>query len=104
MFRHRFWNETKTFWYRSRICLENRLFRFGPVPALLDQTEKIFFDGTNLGPDSNGLVSVRLDIGTFVERLWIFCSVTVLTESHKWYHPLSVVKNQKKKQYLLSLS
>ncbi len=29
---------TKTFWYRSHICLiENRLFRFGPESALLDQ-------------------------------------------------------------------
>ncbi len=35
-------NETKTFWYRSRICLvENRLFRFSPESALLDQIEMI---------------------------------------------------------------
>ncbi len=36
-FRYRFGNETKTFWYRSRI--PNRLFRFGPESALLDQIE-----------------------------------------------------------------
>jgi hypothetical protein len=47
-FRHRFGNETKTFWYRSRIwiCLvENRLFRFGPESVLLEQIDMISFDG-----------------------------------------------------------
>jgi hypothetical protein len=39
------WNETKTFWYRSRIYLiENRLFRFGPETALLNQIEMLSFD------------------------------------------------------------
>ncbi len=33
-----FGNETKTFWYCSRISLiENRLFPFGPESALLDK-------------------------------------------------------------------
>jgi hypothetical protein len=46
-FRYRFGNETKTLWYRSRICLiENRLFRFGPESALLDQIEMTSFDKT----------------------------------------------------------
>ncbi len=49
-FRYRFGNETKTFWYRSRICLvENRLFRFGPESVLLDQIDMISFDGADLG-------------------------------------------------------
>ncbi len=39
-FRYHFGNETKMFWYRSQIChVENRLFRFGPESALLDQIE-----------------------------------------------------------------
>jgi len=62
-----FWNETKTFWYRSRICLiENKSFIFGPKSALLDQIEMISFDKTNSGTNSNVSVSLRLDIGTFV--------------------------------------
>ncbi len=47
-FRYRFGNETKTFWYRSRICLvENRLFQFGPEYVLLGQIDMISFDGTD---------------------------------------------------------
>ncbi len=47
--RFRFKNETKTFWYRSRICLdENRLFRFGPESALLDKVEISSFDGAGV--------------------------------------------------------
>ncbi len=39
-FQYCFGNETKTFWYPSRICLvENRLFPFGPESVLLDQIE-----------------------------------------------------------------
>jgi hypothetical protein len=69
-FRYRFGNETKTFWYRSRICLvENRLFRFGPESALLDQIEMVSFDGADSATNSNILVSFLLDVGTFVKRL-----------------------------------
>jgi hypothetical protein len=70
-FRHRFGNETKTFWYRSRICLvENRLFPFGQEYALLDQIEMFSFDGANWGTNSDVMVSFLLDVGTFEERLW----------------------------------
>ncbi len=69
-FRYRFGNETKTFWYRSRICLvENRLFRFSSESALLDQIEMISFDGADSGMTYDLLVSFLLDVGTFVERL-----------------------------------
>jgi hypothetical protein len=68
-FRYRFGNETKTFWYRSRIYLvENRLFRFSPESALLDQIEMISFDEADSGTTSDVLVSFLLDVGTFVER------------------------------------
>ncbi len=79
-FRYRLGNKTKTFWYRSRICLnENRLFRFGPESAFLDQIEMITFDKTNSGTNSNVLVLFLLYIGTFVERLRNVGSFTVLT-------------------------
>jgi|688.fasta_scaffold1494906_1 hypothetical protein len=80
-----FWNETKTFWYRFRICfIENRLFRFGLASALLDQIEMISFDKTNSGTNSNVLVSFRLDIKTFLERLFLYCfDITRMkTEAH----------------------
>ncbi len=52
-----FWNESKTFWYRSRICLiENRLFRFGPESALLDQIEMISFGKTSSETNTNVLL------------------------------------------------
>ncbi len=36
--------ETKTFWYSSGICLiENRLLRFGPESAILDQIRNNLF-------------------------------------------------------------
>ncbi len=74
-----FGNETKTIWCRSRICLvENRLFRFGPESALLDQTE-ISFDGADSGTNSDVLVSFLLDVETFDEQWWNVCSFTVLT-------------------------
>ncbi len=73
-FRYRFGNETKTFWYRSRICLvENILFPFGPESALLDQIEKFSFDGADSETNSHVLVSFLLDVGTFVGRLWNVC-------------------------------
>ncbi len=69
-----FRKETKTFWYRPRIFLiDNRLLLFGPESALLDQIEMISFDKTNSGTNSNVLVSFRLDIGKFVERLFLYC-------------------------------
>ncbi len=52
---------------------KNRLFRFGPESALLDQIEMISFEKTNSGTNSNVLVSFLLDIGTFVERLFLYC-------------------------------
>jgi hypothetical protein len=49
-FRYRFGNETKTFWYGSRICVvEKRLFRFGPDSVLLDQIDMISFDEADSG-------------------------------------------------------
>jgi hypothetical protein len=79
-FRYPFGNETKRFWYRFRICLvENRLFRFVPESALLDQTEMFSFDGTDSGMNSDVLVSFLLDVGTLMERLWNVFSFTVLT-------------------------
>ncbi len=78
-FRYRFGNETKTFWYRSRICLiENRLLRFGPESALLDQIEKISFDKTNSRTKSNmfcfhSCIRYRNVCETFVKRLFLYC-------------------------------
>ncbi len=64
--RYRFGNKTKTFWYLSRICLnENRLFRFVPESPFLDQIEIISFDNTNSWTNSEVLVSFLLDIGTW---------------------------------------
>ncbi len=97
-FRYRFRNETKTFWYRSRICLvENRLFRFGPKSALLDQIEMISFDGADSGTNSDVLVSFLLNDGTFVERLLNVCpllflhyyqqrlqQICLLCQLHRW--------------------
>ncbi len=57
---------------RSRICLvENRLFRSGPESALLDQM--CSFDGADSGRNSDVLVSFLFDVGTFVERLLLYC-------------------------------
>ncbi len=79
-FLYRFGNETKTFCYRSRICLiETKLFRFGPESAFLDQIVMLSFDKTYSGTKSHVMVSFLLDIGTFVERLWNVCFFTVLT-------------------------
>jgi hypothetical protein len=83
-FRDRFGNETKTFWYRSRISLiESRLFRFCPVSALLDQIERISFDGTNSGTNSFVFCFIpirhRNVCETFAERLWNVCFFTVFT-------------------------
>ncbi len=71
-------NETKTFWYRSRIYLvENRLFRFGPESALMDQIEMISFDGADSGTnlDVFGFIPVRCRNvwWTMVERLFLYC-------------------------------
>ncbi len=78
-FRYRFRNEIKTFWYRSRIChVENRLFRFGPESALLDQIEMISFDGADSGTNSDVLVSFLLDVGW-----WNVCSFYYLQYSYR---------------------
>jgi hypothetical protein len=77
-FRYRYGNDTKTFWYRSRIRLvENRLFRFGPESALLEHIEMISFDGADSETNSDIMVSFLLDVGTFVERLWNVCGTFV---------------------------
>jgi hypothetical protein len=81
-FPYRLENETKTLWYRSRIRLiENRLFRFGPESALLNQIEMISFDKARQIRErtlafwfhSYYKISERL-----WKRLWNVCSVTVL--------------------------
>jgi hypothetical protein len=59
--------------------IKNRLLRFGPESAILDQIEKISFAKINSGTNSKVLITFLLDIGTFVERLWNVCSFTVLT-------------------------
>ncbi len=78
-------NETKTFWYRSKISLiDNRLFQFGPESAHLDKIEMISFD-KNSGKNSNVLVSF-LYIGTFVGRLFHYFfdnTCTVVSTSPK---------------------
>jgi hypothetical protein len=57
------------------MCLvENRLFRFGPESALLDQMEMISFDGADSGTNSDVLVSFLLNVGW-----WNVCSFNVLT-------------------------
>jgi hypothetical protein len=77
---NRFGNETETFWYRSRISLiKNKLFRFYPESALQDQTKGSPSMGQIRERTQSFLVSILLDIGTFVERLWNVCSFTVLT-------------------------
>jgi hypothetical protein len=77
-FRYRFGNETKTFWYRSRISLiENRLFLFGPESAHLGEIERIPFDMTNSGTNSIVICFIPIrywDVcGTFVDRLLLYC-------------------------------
>jgi hypothetical protein len=77
-YRYRFENETKTFWYRSRISLENILFRFGQESAFLDKIEMIYFDKTNSGMNSIFFVSFLLDIlctleSTYSTVLRVFC-------------------------------
>jgi hypothetical protein len=69
--RYCFGNETKTFWYHSRI--------YGLESALLDQTEICSFDVADSGTNSDVLVSFLLDVGTFVKHLSNVCSFTVLT-------------------------
>ncbi len=59
-----YWKQIVSIW--SRIC--------SPGP-----NRNVSFDKTNSGTNSNVLVSFRLDIGTFVERLWNICSSIVLT-------------------------
>ncbi len=64
----------QTFQYRFVICLvEKRLFRFGPESALREQIEMCSFDGADSGTNSDVLVSFLLDVGTFVERLLLYC-------------------------------
>ncbi len=46
---------------------------FQPESALLDQTEMFSFDGTDSAMNSDVLVSFLLDVGTFVERLFLYC-------------------------------
>ncbi len=55
------------------VLLRNRLFRFDPEPALLDQIEIIFFNGADSGMNSDIMVSFLLDVRTFVERLFLYC-------------------------------
>ncbi len=49
------------------------MFRFDPESALLDHIEMISFDGADSGTNSYVLVSFLLDVGTFVERLFLYC-------------------------------
>jgi hypothetical protein len=70
-FRYRLWNETKTFWYRSRLGLiDNRSYRSGTESALLDQIEMIFFGDTNS-------VTNYKTFWFHSERLWNVCGTFV---------------------------
>jgi hypothetical protein len=51
--------------------LRTDFFHFGPESALLDQIEIISFDGAD--SETNVLVSLLLDVGTFVKRLFLYC-------------------------------
>ncbi len=62
----------------------------------------ISFDKANSGTNSNVLVSFRLDIGTFVERLWNIGSFTVLTLLNVPLNDKSRQKNRKICKLLLS--
>ncbi len=122
-FRYRFGNETKTFWYRSRICLvENRLFRSGLESALLDQIEMCSFDGADSGTNSDILVSFMLRrcrnvCGMFVERLLLYCfditqpsvsSFSKLNFCHYQVysstHPATLLYNQADSSHIISSS
>jgi hypothetical protein len=70
------WNETKIFWYRSRIYLiENRLFRFGPETALLNQIEMISFDKKC----RERTQTCWFHSNWILEHMWNVCSFTFLT-------------------------
>ncbi len=72
------------------VLFENRLFRFGTESALLYQIKMISFDGADSGMNSDVMVwflswmseRLRNVCGTFVERLWNVCSLSVLTLQH----------------------
>jgi hypothetical protein len=86
-FRHRFGNETKTFWYRSRICLvENRLFRFGP-----DLNRNVLFRWGRFGNKLRrfGFIPVRCRnvCGMFLERLLSHLVITHLPPPLQNYLP-----------------
>jgi hypothetical protein len=77
-----FWKRNQNVLVSFRICLvENKLFRFGPESALLNQIEMISFDGADSRTNSDVMVSflldvgtfVERDVGTFVERLFLYC-------------------------------
>jgi hypothetical protein len=83
-FRYRFGNETKTFWYRSRICLtETRLFPFGPESALLNQIVMLAFVNSNSGTNSNVMVF-------FLFRYWNVCGTFAPLLSWHYYYWLSI--------------
>jgi hypothetical protein len=68
------WKRNQNFWYSSQISLvENILFQFCPESALLGKIERITFDKTNRERKQWFFVSFLLDIGTFVERLLLYC-------------------------------
>jgi hypothetical protein len=70
IFRYRFGNETKTFWYRSRICLvENRLLRFCSRVCSPGPNRNDLFRCGRFGYELRHYGSFLLDVGTFVERL-----------------------------------
>jgi hypothetical protein len=69
----------------------NRLFRFGPESALLDQIEMISIDKTNSGTNAKVFVTFLLDIGTFEKRLFLYCfdiasshTMVQLAACHLW--------------------
>jgi hypothetical protein len=63
----------KRFGIVPEIVLLNRLFRFGPESALLDQIDMCSFHGADSGTNSDVLEPLWNDCGTFVERLLFYC-------------------------------
>ncbi len=67
------------------VLFENRLFRFGPESTLLYQIKMISFRWGSFGNELTryGFIpGCRNVCGTFVERLWNVCSLSVLTLRH----------------------
>jgi hypothetical protein len=69
------------------------LFRFGPESVLLDRIGMCSFDGADSGTNSDVLVSFLLDVGTFVERLLLYCyDITALIKLNEYFQNFSIIQ------------